>query len=405
MSEFQITTVAPASGAGFEVLLQQRSEPNTPAEIEANLIVLREGLAWAAGDLNRLHQVGDEANRQKVKYLTDGLMAAATEASLVMADVELRVAAAPKMDAGRPPAALNSPTNGTISDRSEIRYRHNVRNALTPLVDRPEVVEELKQQARETNTPYSRKAWSEAARAKAREAAKEERKAELAAATPAAVSDRWSVDCLDIDDFGYQLPAHSVDIIFTDPPYGREWLDVYDDLSTFAAGVLRPEGILICLTGHAHLPSIIERLSDNPELRYLWTGAYVFGGKTLTQPASHQVLLQVGWKPILLYGRQAYRGSWFANAPDLVMAPPPELGDDRKLRHKWGQQLPGMAAILKQFTRDFQPGALVVDPFCGSGTNGIAALDLGFRFKGADVDADVCAVARGYISEVIGDGS
>ena len=43
------------------------------------------------------------------------------------------------------------------------------------------------------------------------------------------------------------------------------------------------------------------------------------------------------------------------------------------------------------------PGGLVVDPFCGSGTTGIAAASQGFRFIGCELDERYCRIARARI--------
>jgi site-specific DNA-methyltransferase (adenine-specific) len=40
------------------------------------------------------------------------------------------------------------------------------------------------------------------------------------------------------------------------------------------------------------------------------------------------------------------------------------------------------------------PNGLVLDPFCGSGSTGIAALQKGFRFFGIDNNAEYCEIAR-----------
>lgn len=48
-----------------------------------------------------------------------------------------------------------------------------------------------------------------------------------------------------------------------------------------------------------------------------------------------------------------------------------------------------------------KPGELVVDPFMGSGTTGVAALLLDRRFKGNDILAEAVDVARARLSRVV----
>jgi DNA modification methylase len=44
------------------------------------------------------------------------------------------------------------------------------------------------------------------------------------------------------------------------------------------------------------------------------------------------------------------------------------------------------------------PNELVADPFCGSGTTGIAALQLGRRFHGIETDPEFLELAKGRIA-------
>ena len=58
--------------------------------------------------------------------------------------------------------------------------------------------------------------------------------------------------------------------------------------------------------------------------------------------------------------------------------------------------------LIEQST---DPGARVLDPFCGSGTTGAAAVALGRRFVGFDIKREAVNLATRRLQEVIVDGS
>lgn len=45
------------------------------------------------------------------------------------------------------------------------------------------------------------------------------------------------------------------------------------------------------------------------------------------------------------------------------------------------------------------PGALILDPFCGSGTTGVAAVQTGRRFLGIEISEDYATIARARIAK------
>ena len=53
-----------------------------------------------------------------------------------------------------------------------------------------------------------------------------------------------------------------------------------------------------------------------------------------------------------------------------------------------------LALLERVLLASSSPGALVLDPFCGSGTTGVAARKLGRRFLGMDASADYLRLAR-----------
>jgi len=191
--------------------------------------------------------------------------------------------------------------------------------------------------------------------------------------------------CGDLLDAGKEIPDGSVHTVITDPPYGQQHLDLYDRLGELAARVLVDGGICLVMTGQAHLGEVIARLSKH--LTYVWTLAY------FTPGASVQVFgrrIKSNWKPVLYFAKGT---SAWEHVNDVF-----ESGERDKRFHEWGQSESGMAQIVERFT---VPGQVVLDPFCGAGTTGVAALLLERRFIGIDISDQCIAKAKGRLTAAL----
>lgn len=181
----------------------------------------------------------------------------------------------------------------------------------------------------------------------------------------------------------------SVDLIFTDPPYLKESIPLWDDLGRFAARALKPGALLIAYCGHFWLPEVMQRLAAH--LRYVWTG-------TLCLPGAHARIrvykIIQGARPLLFFSNGNYMPrTWIY---DTVTSE-----GRQKEYHEWQQ---GIAPALYYIEHLTQPGELVVDPFLGSGTTAVAAKRLGRRFIGCDIDADAIASAKLRLENECSDG-
>ena len=96
---------------------------------------------------------------------------------------------------------------------------------------------------------------------------------------------------------------------------------------------------------------------------------------------------QYGYRP------SAYFGDKSAKRPNVITADSYRHGirAGEKENHPTQKWLPMIRYIVETLTR---PGDLVIDPFMGSGTTGVAALQLGRRFIGCELDAGYFAIAQ-----------
>ena len=186
-------------------------------------------------------------------------------------------------------------------------------------------------------------------------------------------------------EVGGKIRSGSVDILFTDPPYDRAWLDEgqWTDLARLASRVLKPGGLLVTYSGIAFLPGVMAALGSGG-LTYHWTLATRLRTANRTYARSMVNL----WKPLLLYSMGPTR------LPETVRDfCEPEF--DPKSHHEWEQPQAEAEFYLAKLAR---PGSVVLDPCVGSGTTLVVATRLGMVAVGIDRDPKAITIAKGRLA-------
>lgn len=176
-----------------------------------------------------------------------------------------------------------------------------------------------------------------------------------------------------------ELPESSVDMIFTDPPYDEESVELYLHLARMASTALKPGGYVMTYTGKSHLPAVMDHLGTY--LEYVWEYG-VFQPDSNHTIQKHHVFH--AWRPILAYKRpgETVKKDW---QPDMIKAT-----RDKEF-HEWQQQIEPPMKWIDAYT---SPGDLVVDPFVGGGTTLVACVNLKRRYLGFDIDPDAVRVTQ-----------
>ena len=192
------------------------------------------------------------------------------------------------------------------------------------------------------------------------------------------------------------IPDNSIDLIFTDPPYGKEYLSLYEELAKLAVRVLKPGGSLVFLVGHIILDDVFTIFrefslkNNNSNLKYWWTLAVKHSGH---HTKIHPRYVFAEWKPMVWY----IKGD---RINDLVVSN--TIGDyiesvaPPKIEHEWQQSTVEAQYIIKNLTIENQ---IVLDPMMGSGTTGLAILNLGRKFIGIEKNLETFDIARARINK------
>jgi site-specific DNA-methyltransferase (adenine-specific) len=233
-----------------------------------------------------------------------------------------------------------------------------------------------------------------------------------------------------------QLGDAIADAVITDPPYS-------------SGGFTRGDRMGSAVNKYVQTGTIIDRpdfAGDNRDQRgYLkWCALWLSEALRITKPGG-SLLVFTDWRQLAITTDAVQAGGWvwrgivpwdkgggvrprrggFASQAEFVV-----WGTAGPLRDDYAECLPGWihasdpaaepepgwlhfgvrqadkhhvtgkpTDLMRELVKIAPPGGLIVDPFAGSGTTGVAALLEGRRFLGVELTAEYSAVARARLEE------
>lgn len=199
----------------------------------------------------------------------------------------------------------------------------------------------------------------------------------------------WALRCADFRTV--TLDPGSVDAVIVDPPYVADFDRCWADLAEWSADVLRPGRVLVTYCGHFNQDRVMADLGRH--LSFVWAGVTVQHGRH-NRVRARQV--HSSNRPWLVYSAGAYQARGWMQ--DTLLAE--GRGERAVSDHPWRQALGPFRTLVETFTK---PGELVVDPCCGQGTTGVAAIVSGRRFLGVDIDPGALGMATEALEAAAGD--
>jgi DNA modification methylase len=211
------------------------------------------------------------------------------------------------------------------------------------------------------------------------------------------------------------MPDKSVDAVITDPPYnvsvkgakiargagtvfeggdisldfgewdrsGIKWEDYID----LFVRVLTDNGVLVMFYDKLYLGQIGIYLQQKYDFQVRHIGAMV---KTNPAPQARRVKWQNGLEQFLVATKNKGEGHHFnykvGQSPDYILT-----NNGYEHLHPTQKPIEAMTWIIQYWTF---AGDMILDPFSGSGTTGVAALQLGRNFIGCEIDKGYFEIAK-----------
>lgn len=193
-------------------------------------------------------------------------------------------------------------------------------------------------------------------------------------------------DLGDDDTHEAYVRDNSIDCIITDPPYPKEFLHVWHELSEFGARVLKPSGFLITYCPQYYLDKVICDMRE--DLTY-WCQIVMTHDRARSTLFPRKEIC--GYKPILVFQKPPITKP-YKSFVDIIKGSGREKG-----LHEWQQSEGELTPLIDTFT---QPGDTIMDPFMGSGTTLAAALKNNRKAIGFDINPKVESVVGKRLGDI-----
>jgi len=183
------------------------------------------------------------------------------------------------------------------------------------------------------------------------------------------------------------FPDNSVDMIFVDPPYGKDGIYLYEEIAKEAARILKLGKFAVFYASDYWLKETFIPCCKHLNYFYLFHSINTQGRASIFPRK-----IFAGAKSILVFSKgKAVPTKWIPNVLDFHQKEKSHRKDN------WEQLVDDAKFFINAFSKK---GDVILDPNCGSGTTGVAALKLGRKFIGIEIDSEECKRAEKRLNEI-----
>jgi DNA modification methylase len=223
----------------------------------------------------------------------------------------------------------------------------------------------------------------------------------------------WRIECADALEFMAGMDAGSVDAVITDPPYGRG--TYHTDIAVLPETYAKLIAISKCSAFFGYPETLVKLCVKLQCVPSEWVTWYPLNKSNARGGLLCKVQECIAFFGVLNADARVMRERTmdakrifqmikethperngldpdFAKAHDVMMDSAPGTMFNAHLRqHPNEKPVSLMCKLIELASRE---GDTILDPFCGSGTTGVACIQTGRNFIGCDLSPEYVAIAR-----------
>ena len=193
-----------------------------------------------------------------------------------------------------------------------------------------------------------------------------------------------NIYCGDCQEVMQQLPDSSIDMIFVDPPYGKDGIYLYEIISKESARILKDGKFAVFYASDYWFDKIYPACLEYLNHFYLFHNINKKGRNSVFPrkifQAAKTIMVFSKGKPIPL--------KWI---PNLLQTPK----EKSHRKDNWEQSVEDAKFFITAFSKESD---IILDPNVGSGTTCVAAKHLNRKYIGIDISEEYCSIAKKRIN-------